>query len=102
MAPLATATDDYGIYYLGRGGDSHDAYVQHAGRTLSMNVLLRLLQIWRDEVIDRVDEYDLQDEQSWWDKACELFPDETARAVEHMRYWEDEVSMGAKPIYPYA
>jgi hypothetical protein len=49
-----------------------------------------------------VDEFDLQDEQSWWEKACELFPIETARAVEHMRYWEDEVPQGARPMYPYS
>lgn len=53
-----------------------------------MNVLLGLLQLWRDEVVDCVDEFDLHDEQSWWEKACEPFPDETTRALEHMRYWE--------------
>lgn len=81
-------TDQYGILWPGRGGDSYTAIVNVNGREYTLNVLLRLIEIWEPNVIDTVDEYELQDHESWWKKAMVLFPDITERSMTHVRECE--------------
>jgi hypothetical protein len=66
------------------------------GRRYPLNVLLRLLRIWKDDAIDHVDELEPKDPQDWWLKACALYPSETSRAMEHVRHCED---VGVKSPY---
>ena len=86
---LSNSVDEYGILYVGRGGDSGHAEIEYGGRLYSLNVLLKLLRIWRNETIDAVDFLLPESPQEWWNLACEMFPEECERAMAHMRKCED-------------
>lgn len=95
-------TDDYGIYWPGRGGDSHTAFIEHDERQFCINVLLRLIRIWNNSIIDAIDEFNFQTEQQWWNKAVVLFPDVTRKAIDHMIYCEDIAKVNnTAPPNPY-
>lgn len=68
--------DRYGFLVPGRGGDSGQAEVVCGGRAYSLTVLLKLLRLWRDEVVDAVDDLTPDGPQAWWDFAVAMFPDE--------------------------
>lgn len=95
---LPSMTDVYGIPQPGKGGDSHIEYVYHDGYWYCLNVLLRLIQgpipeiINSPDVIDAVDgcaaSAGIQTGQVWWDLAVREFPEETSRAMSHIRECE--------------
>lgn len=86
---LASSIDEYGILIPGRGGDGGQSTIYSDGRSYSLNVLLKLLRIWNDEVINAIDELSPPTAQAWWDLAAERFPQECAEALAHMRECED-------------
>lgn len=86
---LLDSVDEYGILVPGRGGDGGSATIISDGRPYSLNVLLKLLRIWRNEIIDAVDELAPESPQAWWDLAFERFPEECERALAHMKKCED-------------
>lgn len=97
---LANSVDEYGILVPGRGGDSGLATILSDGRPYTLNVLLKLLRIWRNEIIDTVDELAPGSPQAWWDLAFELFPKECGRALAHMRECEDYPDQPSRSPYP--
>lgn len=98
-ALLRTSVDEYGILIPGRGGDSGSATIVSEGRVYSLNVLLKLLRIWRNEIIDHVDGLSPETPQEWWDSAKLRFPTECGRALAHMRECEDHPDRS--PLSPY-
>lgn len=86
---LATQVDCYGILMIGRGGDSGEATVVFEERSYSLNVLLKLLRIWQNEIIDIVDHLGPTSPQAWWETAYANFPNQCERAMAHMRKCED-------------
>ena len=99
---LNSFVDDYGILQPGKGGDSYIAYIEFEGRQYCMNILLQLIRIWDTSMIDVVDDYQLENEQGWWDIAVSLFPENTHKAMAHMRDCEDHASIpGFIPPSPY-
>ncbi len=89
---LESSVDDYGIFQPGKGGDSYIAYIKFEGRQYCMNILLQLIRIWDTSMIDVVDGYQFKNEQDWWEKAVSLFPENTHKAMAHMRACEDYLS----------
>jgi hypothetical protein len=96
---LANSVDEYGILIPGRGGDGGEATIVSDGRLYSLNVLLKLLRIWRNEIIDVVDELAPRSPQEWWDLAVQTFPKECDRALTHMRECEDHTDLTARSPY---
>lgn len=96
---LAGSVDEYGILVPGRGGDGGEAVVMYDERRYCLNVLLKLLRIWKSEIIDTIDELAPSTPQEWWDLAFEKFPEECARATAHMRECEDYPAR--RPPSPY-
>ncbi len=96
---LATSVDEYGILLPGRGGDSGQAEIVSDGRSYSLNVILKLLRIWRNEIIDTVDELAPSSPHAWWDLATEMFPKESERALAHMRECEDYPDQRSRSPY---
>lgn len=90
--------DIYGIPQPGKGGDSHIAYVIYDGYKYCLNILLNLIRspipaiINKPEIIDIIDELGvvigIKTEQEWWNLAIEKFPEETSKAMNHMRICE--------------
>ena len=91
--------DQYGIFLPGRGGDGGFATIVSDERKYSLNVLLRLLRIWRNEIIDVIDSFAPKTPQAWWDAANAMFPEECGRALAHMRECEDHPDQ--PPPSPY-
>jgi hypothetical protein len=101
--PLADLVDEYGILWPGRGGDSGEAYVEVDGRAYKLNVLLKLVRIWQNDLIDRTDAFEPRTPQDWWERAQLLDPDTCSRAMAHMIYCEDKCTHSGKPPpSPYA
>lgn len=97
---LQTLVDEYGILTPGRGGDGGFATIMSDGREYSLNVLLKLLRIWCNEIIDTVDDLALETPQNWWDAANVRFPEECGRALAHVRSCEDHSDL--PPLSPYS
>lgn len=97
---LLESVDEYGILFLGRGGDGGVATIVSDGREYILNVLLKLIRIWRNEIIDTIDELAAETPQAWWDAANARFPDECRRALSHMRECEDHPDR--PPLSPYS
>ena len=84
-------TDIYGLVVPGRGGDSGHAVVEYDGRSYSMNVLLCLTDLWTPGLIDDIDNQHPRSPQDWWDLAVQKYPDDTKRAMSHMKLCEDRL-----------
>jgi len=90
--------DIYGIPQPGKGGDSYTAYVIHDGYEYCLNILLNLVRtpmpniINKPEIIDAIDELGVvvgvKTEQEWWDLAVEKYPEETSKAMSHIKTCE--------------
>lgn len=90
---IDSLSDEFGIPQPGKGGDSYLSTIHHDGRDYSLNILLRLLNgplpaiVNRPEVLDIVDaefaRRGCSGQQTWWELASMLFPNETATAIGH-------------------
>jgi hypothetical protein len=99
---LEDPVDSYGILQPGRGGDSYYATIEVDGRCYSLNILLRLLQIWDSSIIDKIDDLEPANEQEWWNKTVLFFPEMAQKAMAHIQYCEDITSpRGLPPKDPY-
>ncbi len=70
-------------------GGNPNCEIQFDGRTYKLVPLLNLLRLWAPTAIDRADASMPKSPQEFWDKAMEVAPDETRRALEHVRVCED-------------
>ncbi|WP_306151413.1 hypothetical protein [Roseovarius sp. MMSF_3281] len=97
-----TAIDKYGLIHIGRGGDSYECEVSFDDRKYPLNVLLRLLRIWDENILVDVDTTNPDCPQDWWNTAVDRHPELAFKAMEHIRYCEDHAMLeGLPPRNPY-